>query len=504
MELKQRLHIAVVIWVSILALISCNNKEEIQALPENTFPDETDVDLHYTENPRAFALKFYDFIGDGAENIKRLDSDTTRIEINEGLLTYLQISELKAGDALNTWENIDRPPYIRVVDAVERSASGNIVTTHAGNIGDLFHSIEGCFDTELFSDISDRPDRPDTRSGNMSDDYQYIDSEEDFVQFVDDDGKIHPFITYSQSKENPDVYEYQLAEHEYDEMIDSMLATKLSPWSTTWHIIDSKTEHINIYPKRDENSYPIGIFVADASVEFKADMEIYFQFNITTSNRFWAKMSGGVKIDAPIHLRFAGKQLQAEKEIPVFEFTPIFTAFAIGPFVIPVVIRNGFIFKYYGSINANLSMMIPFYYNASFETGPVYDEGKWSYFHEFDWNAGINYDKLTVLPAANLSLEAGTGFYFHTGAYLGSAVGPFFEIGPQAKVAANAALSGNEVFFNTKGELSIGGNIGAEIKVWKFDLGKVKFPYTVASKELWNFDLRFQQEDIINSMGGND
>lgn len=116
---------------------------------------------------------------------------------------------------------------------------------------------------------------------------------------------------------------------------------------------------------------------------------------------------------------------------------------------------------------------------------------------------GINYDKLTVLPAANLSLEAGAGFYFHAGAYLGSAIGPFFEIGPQAKVAANAALSGNEVFFNTKGSLSIGGNIGAEIKIWKFDLGKVKFPYELATKELWNQDLRFQQKDIINSMGGN-
>ena len=500
---KHTFRIAVAIWVSTLLLISCNNKHDASSIPANTPPDDTDVDLQYTENPRAFALKFYDFIGNGEENIKRLDSDTTRIEINEGLLGYLQISELKVGDALNIWENIDRPPYIRVVDAVERSASGYIVTTHAGSLGDLFHSLEGCFDTELFSDVSDRPERPVARSGNMADDYQYVDGEDDFAQFVDDNGKIHPFIIYTQSEENPQEYEYSLAEKEYDEMTDSMLATKLDPWSKTWHMLDSKIEHFNIYPKRDENSYPIGIFVADASIGLKADMEIYFQFNFFSSNRFWAKMKGDINIDAPIHIRFAGKQLQAEKEIPVFEFTPFFTAFAIGPFVIPVVIRNGFIFKYYGSINANLSMMIPFYYDASFETGPVYDEGHWSYFHEFDWHAGINYDKLTVLPAANLSLEAGAGFYFHAGAYLGSAIGPFFEIGPQAKVAANAALSGNEVFFNTRGSLSIGGNIGAEIKIWKFDLGKVKFPYELATKELWNQDLRFQQKDIINSMGGN-
>ena len=206
-----------------------------------------------------------------------------------------------------------------------------------------------------------------------------------------------------------------------------------------------------------------------------------------------------MSIDAPIHLRFGGKQLQKEKEIPVFEFTPVFTAFAVGPFVVPVVIRNGFIFKYSGAINANLSMMVPFYYNASFETGPKYESGRWGSFKGFEWHAGINYEKLTVVPSATLSLEAGAGFYFHTGAYLGG-VGPYFEFGPQAEVSANAALSGNEVYFNTNGNVSIGGEVGAEIKIWKFDLGKFKIPYKVVSKDLWDVDLRFNKDDIVNVM----
>ncbi|MBR5184370.1 MAG: hypothetical protein IKW15_07860, partial [Bacteroidales bacterium] len=93
-------------------VISCNEKDD-------PTPDSTDeffaesYDLGYEVNPRAFALKFTDFIGDGMENIQRLDSDTVRIAINEGLLTYLNIQELLAGDVLNIWENIDRPPYIR-------------------------------------------------------------------------------------------------------------------------------------------------------------------------------------------------------------------------------------------------------------------------------------------------------------------------------------------------------------------------------------------------------
>ena len=428
-----------------------------------------------------------------------MDSDTTKIEINEGLLKYLQISELKEGDVLNIWENIDCPPYIRVIDEVERSPSGYIVTTHAGNIGDIFHSFEGCFDTELFSDISDRPFRSIARSGDLTDDYQYVDGEDDFEQFVDEDGKIHPFIFYTQDENNPNEFDYELAEKEYDEMIEDMLTSRVS-WSKTWHIINVHKNHINIYPEKDENSTPFGIFVTEGEFQAKADLEIYFQYNLLSSNRFWAKMQGNININAPIHLRFAGKQIKSEKEIPVFEFAPIFTAFAVGPFVLPVVIRNGFIFKYHGAINANLSMMIPFYYNSSFESGPKYDGGQWSYFKQFDWNAGIDHDRLSVVPAANLSLEAGVGFYFHTGAYLGSAVGPFFEIGPQAEVAANAGIVGNEVLFNTKGVISIGGEVGAEIKIWKFDVGKIKIPYKLIHKDLWDVDLHFKQEDIIGAM----
>ena len=498
---KSKFYLALLMCASTFAFAACSDDDDVAITPvsDDTPPADEQVELNYTENPRAFALKFHDYIG-GEPNVKRLDDDTVRIEINEGLLTYLQISELREGDALNIWENIDRPPYIRVIDAVERTASGYIVTTHEGSMGDLFHTLEGCFNTELFSNISERPVRLASRSGNMVDDYQFIDDEEDFKQFVDEDGKIHPFIIYSQDKDNPQEFDYDLAEFKYDAMTDSMLQTRLASWDKTWHIINKRVERINIYPELDENSAPCGIFVADASLEIKADLELFFELNVFESNRFWAKLSGGFNIDAPIHLRLKGSQLKKETEIPVFEFTPIFTAFAIGPFVVPVVLRNGFIFKYSCSINANISMMVPFYYNATFETGPKYENGHWSSFKGYDWHAGINYEKFSVLPAANLSLAAGAGFYFHMGAYLGGAFGPYFEIGPQASVSANAGLSGNEVLFNTNGNVSIGGEVGAAIKIWKFDLGKKNIPYKIASKDLWDMDLRFNKDDIVNAM----
>ena len=143
MILKKNFYFALLALASALAMMGCSDDNETPVVTDDTPPADEVVETTYKTNPRAFALKFHDYIGDGSENIKRLDKDTVRIEINEGLLTYLDISELKEGDVLNIWENIGCPPYIRVVNAVERTSSGYIVTTQAGSIANLFESLQG-------------------------------------------------------------------------------------------------------------------------------------------------------------------------------------------------------------------------------------------------------------------------------------------------------------------------------------------------------------------------
>lgn len=107
--LKKYFYFAMLMCASTFTFASCSDDDnEAPATPDESIPADEQVETSFTENPRAFALKFHDYIG-GGENIKRLDDDTVRIEINEGLLTYLQISELRVGDALNIWENIDCP-----------------------------------------------------------------------------------------------------------------------------------------------------------------------------------------------------------------------------------------------------------------------------------------------------------------------------------------------------------------------------------------------------------
>ena len=497
MMLKKYIKIVWLVSLAALLMVSC--KDETEPIADNNVPKYEENELTYEENPRAFALKFTDFIGDAAENIKRLDKDTVQIAINEGLLEYLQISELKVGDVLNIWENIDCPPYIRIVDAVEKRAANYIVTTHEGYLTDLFLKLEGALSTELFSDISDRPERLASRTGNPREFYQYVDGEEDFTQFVDDSGMIHPFIVYTQNTESTDEFSYKLAETEYDDIVDSIIESKAVSVSAAFSVVDYKMDHFNIHPKKDKDGFPIGIFVSEASIGAKLDIELYFQYNVFKSNRFWAKTKGSLNLDIPLHVSFAGVQFNEEKEIPVFELMPIFTGFAIGPFVVPVVIRRGVVFKYSGAINGNISFMVPIYCNSNFAIGPMYDNSQWSCFKEFNWNAGIHPDKLTATPSASLSMQGKAGLYVHVGAYLGSAIGPFFEIGPQAIVQGNAGLAGKEIYFNTKGSVSLGGSVGAEIKLWKFNLGKAAFPFSVKSWELWNKELKFKAEDLLKS-----
>ena len=485
-------------WLFVLvALLMVSCKNEIEPILDSEVPEYEEAELVYEANPRAFALKFTDYIGDAEENIKRLDKDTIQIAINEGLLEYLQISELQVGDVLNIWENIGLPPYIRIVDAVEKRSANYIVTTHSGNMTDLFVKLEGGLSTELFSDISDRPHRLVSRTGNPEDDHQYVDGEEDFKQFVDDSGMIHPFIIYQPKTENSDEFTYDLAETEYDEIIDSFVDSKAASRSVVFSIINYKKEHINIHPKKNKDGFPIGIFVSEGSLEAKLNIELYFKYNLFKSNCFWAKTRGSLNLDIPLHVSIAGMQLKEEKDIPLFELMPIFTGFAIGPFVVPIVIRRGIVFKYSGEINGNISFMAPIYCNSNFAIGPMYDNYHWSSFKEFNWHAGIYTNKLTATPSASLSMKGKVGVYIHAGAYFGSAIGPFFEVGPQAVVEGNAGLAGKEVYFNTKGTISIGGSVGAEIKLWKFNLGKAALPFSIKSLDLWNESLKFNAENLL-------
>lgn len=71
-------------------------------------------------------------------------------------------------------------------------------------------------------------------------------------------------------------------------------------------------------------------------------------------------------------------------------------------------------------------------------------------------------------------------------------------------MVGNASASAKEVKFNSVGKAGLGGSIGTEIKIWKFDLGKVSIPYYAKAIELWNFDLSFETEDLVRrwqSMG---
>lgn len=493
--------LACMVCCCMFVLTSCEKDEPAPETPETDIPEDV-TPLNFEANPRAFALKFTDYIGDGAENIKLLDADTVRIAINEGLLTCTGIGELQVGDALNIWQNIDCPPYIRVVDAVERDNAWFVVTTREGSISDLFTTFEANLDTELYCNLDRRPSRPDTGGSDELD--HFVDDAGDFRQFVSEEGKIHPFIFFTPDEENPRAFRSELAEHRYDAMVDS-LAIRGPSWDKNWNIINTKVEHLNFYPKRDEEGNGVGLFVADASVAMAANLEMYFQFNLFKSNRFWDKFKGDIDLQIPVHLSFEGSQIQGEYEVPLYEFTPKFTAFSLGPFVVPVVFRHGIVFKSAAAINSNFSMMAPIYYKNSFEKGPKYENKKWSSFDKSESSFGVNREKFSILPSYGASVSANTGIYYHVGAYLGSAIGPFFEIGPKATIAANTSINGKQLSCNTRATIGLGGFVGAEIKVWKWNLGKFSVPYYAVSKDLWKEDYTFDLGDLPwKNQGGAD
>jgi hypothetical protein len=449
-----------------------------------------------TAKPNAYALKFTDYFGDG-NNIKRLDNDTNRIAILDALLTYKKIEALKPGDVLNIWENINVPPYIRVIDKVEpiNKESNIIVYTHAGTMGDLFQRLSGGFDTSLYSNTTVRPAREASRADTPEADKEYVNDANDFTQFVDGD-TIHPFMFYSLNEKTGE-YDYDLAEKLYDDIVATAPNSRAASWEVNYNLLDCNVKNISVYPTKDADGKPSGFFVSDASAHVYANMEIFFEYNVFSSNRFWAYLKGGLDLNIPLHINLTDMtQKTYNKEAALYEFDPKFSVFNIGPFAIPVMIRHGFVFRTNAQFNAALSMRIPLYFKTSFTIGPKYD-GKWHFVSDGNIKAGVDMKASDMYPAAvNLNVKAKMGVYYKLGAYLGAAFGPYFELGPQVGMQTNAEANGEGVILNTKGTIGLGGEVGAEIKVWKWNLGKIGIPYALYTYNLWNYDYRYSWGDL--------
>ena len=84
---KPKFYLAL-LCVSTLDFVACSDDDDAPvAAPDDSVPVAEQVTLSYEENPRAYALKFHDYIG-GEPNVKRLDADTVRKSMKVCFTTF--------------------------------------------------------------------------------------------------------------------------------------------------------------------------------------------------------------------------------------------------------------------------------------------------------------------------------------------------------------------------------------------------------------------------------
>ncbi len=428
----------------------------------------------YVISSRVFAITSDKFI-DGVTNVKH-SSDTTYVDVNNDLLTKLNIGTLKAGDVIDVWESVENLPYIRVVDEVTTLSNGMTrCTTHAGDMSNLFDAMEMKFNTTPYSDPSKRS--ASTRAGGLSESQMV--SAENTEQFRE--GKVvHPAVYYERDAQTNELT-YHMAENVVEE------ATRASG---SINVLDKKYP-INWSKKIDDGKLEFGI--DNGKLEARVDVEISININWkwlvwkSYVEEYKTRFIGTANLDLPLYVKGNVKKEWSKSET-IAELPSFHKVFMVGYLPVEVTIAQCIEYDAKLKLEAGFDAKLPVHADMSLAAGPYYKNGNWSPLLDFKHNYSLGFDQMQVKGDGSAKAEA--GIYYKVSARVYSLAGPTLAVGPKASAEASAHIEtkGADMKTNisTKGKISVAGKVGAEVKVLKWDLGKYEKPFTLYEKELWN------------------
>ena len=235
---------------------------------------------------------------------------------------------------------------------------------------------------------------------------------------------------------------------------------------------DSK-DTINVYvkaPVKFNLNYTF-ILQADGSVVEKPNLR-----------RFEASVDGRFNFEPEVRLGFNGKlELPKDKQkIDLVELDGITVVFYIGYVPFCVDFNPSLYLKFKAEVEGKATMGVKYEFDSWFKGGILY-EG-------YGDPRGISESKVTkskvsfITPTAEFNASAGVGLMFGCEMIIDKLAGPELAIGPQLTADAGltiAPFEKNPIDFNASVDFGITGEVGAKIKVWKWELAE------------WNTNLDF-------------
>lgn len=431
--------------------------------------------------------------------------DTTTMSISSALLKSKNI-ELKEGNVISVWRNNTEMPFMRQITGVTQNGYNVDVTTKDIQVSDVIENANLEFDSKVYVNPSVSATNGD---GDLNPEH-FISSK---------DGVYHPVAIFMHSAEE-DAKMKELCKQQ--DLLDGANSDSFgSDVEAVASNSDARFSHeqkgekkVYVISELEGSNLDLGVTIEDSvkNVRFplyidksgeKPDTVAWFGLN-----KAYGKVAGGIHASLDISICGIDKFEVGPYYSIKGQVNPIITAKKTFPewkkdytileaqgysawfWVGPVPISISFTPSLCVSLQAGgqVEGTVGFNFEASSENHAyaVYENGGW---HMDTGNGEVKRD-FTPIFAGNIEASAKAGLYLKGAVMLGGVAGPTLKVGPYLKAKAKASMKMNEVKGNVaaKVSLSLGvdGEVGAQVKVWKWDLGEWKQPFKIFENEIWS------------------
>ena len=436
-------------------------------------------------------------------DVEITSTDTTTMSISAALLKSKNI-ELKEGNVISVWRSNTEMPFMRRITGVTQNGYNVDVTTKDVQASEIIENANLQFDSKVYVN-------PSVSATNGDGDL----NPEHFVNSKD--GVYHPVAIFMHSEEE------DAKMKELGKQRDMLDGANSDTFGSDAEAVASSSDAIFSHEQKGEkkvyviselegSNFDLGISIEDSvkGVRFpvyvdksgeKPDTVAWFGLK-----EAYGKVTGGIhasldiswfsvkKFEIGPYYSIKGKVnpvLTASKTLPKWEkdYTIVETqgytsVFWVGP--VPVAIS----FK--PSLGVNLQAggkvegTVGFNFEASGENHAyaVYENGGW---HIDRGNGEFKHDFKPIF-AGTIEAKAKATLYLKGEVMLYGVAGPTLKVGPYLEANAKASFNAVEGDIAAKASLKfgVGGKVGAQLKVWKWELQKWEQDFNLFEKEIWS------------------
>ena len=250
--------------------------------------------------------------------------------------------------------------------------------------------------------------------------------------------------------------------------------------------IDSSLEKKIPIQLGEDSKDTINVYV-NAPVKFNLNYNIILQAEGSLVEKpnlqqFEASVDGRFNFEPEVRIGFDGKlELPEDKQkLKLVEFDGITIVFTIGYVPFSVDFNPSMFLKFDAELGGQATVGVKYELDSWFKGGIKYDG--------YGDPKGISESKVTkskvsfITPTAEFTAKAGVGLMFGCDIIIDKLAGPEIAVGPKLQAKAGLTIAPFEedpVDFNASVDFGLIGEVGAKIKVWKWELAE------------WHTDLDF-------------